>query len=136
MSKEGEKFKPFADAVTAYLQPILDKHFTLETWAGIWAEETLGFGGNVFEKLQRVLPACSNIYGSVLGFSGESPWDAVCGLSMVISLKGYDLPLMAIIDRGTVVCVEPDEYDFPEEARELDLAREFEKKLTLIALSA
>jgi hypothetical protein len=132
---QNENMAALEQALKDYLQPILDKHFTLETWARIWAYEVYGNRSDVFDDLLSQIPAVYEIDGSSYSAGGSNPWDAVCELSIGISLKGHELPLKAFINRGIVSSVEPAQDKLPDEAYELDLAKEFEKHLTWVALS-
>lgn len=132
---QSENMAALERALKDYLQPILDKHFSLDTWAHIWAYEVYGTGSDVFDDLLSHLPAVYEIDGSAYCVGGSNPWDAACELSIGISLKGHELPLKVYINRGIVSSVEPAEDELPDEAYELNLAKEFEKHLTWLALS-
>jgi hypothetical protein len=122
-------------ALKDYLQPIFDKHFTLETWAYIWAYKVFSNSSYVFDDLLGYLPAVYEIYGSAYCGSDSNPWDAACEFWIGIGLKQHDLRLKVFINKGIVISVEPDEDELSDKAYELDLAKEFEKHLTWVALS-
>jgi NRPS condensation-like uncharacterized protein len=48
---QNENMAALEQALKDYLQPILDKHFTLETWARIWEYEVYGNRSDVFDDL-------------------------------------------------------------------------------------
>ena len=133
--KQNDNIHALEQALKDYLQPIFDKHFTLHTWAGIWADENIGTAGKTYDNLLSHLPAVYQIDGSVDGYSGADPWQPVCGLSVQISLKGEDLLFDLFINRGNIEYIELSLDDLSDEALELNLAKEFGKRLTLFALS-
>lgn len=134
--EKPENVQYFEQALEDYLQPVFDEHFSLRTWAGIWAAENLGFGGEVYDNLLGLLPAVDGIEGTVHGFVGVGAWDAVCELSVSISLKGDNYLFSVMVDRGNIMQVELLGEDFSDEFTDLDLAAEFEKKLTWVTLSS
>ena len=131
----NENKQAVEQALQDYLQPIFAKHFSLYTWAGIWADENIGTAGKTYENLLSHLPAVYEISGSVDGYSGADPWQPVCGLSVQISLKGTDLLFNLVINRGSIEDIELSLDDLSDEALELDLAKEFGKKLTFLAFT-
>ena len=133
--KKNDNIKAFEQALKDYLQPILDEHFTLDTWAHIWAHDVYGTGSDVFDGLLRHLPACYEIDGSAYSSKGSNPWDAICELSIGVSLSGHELPFKVLVNRGIVVEVEVNYDEFPVDALDLDLVRKFEKHLTWVAVS-
>ena len=133
--EQNDNIHALEQALKDYLQPIFDKHFTLHTWAGIWADENIGTAGKTYDNLLSHLPAVNRISGEVDGYSGADPWQPVCGLSVQISLKGEDLFFNLIINRGNIENIELGLDDLSDEALELDLAKEFGKRLIFLALS-
>lgn len=136
MTRE-ENIEAFETAIRDYLEPVFKEHFTLETWADIWAYEKYHVGGKVIKDLQRHLPAVDGLYATIDEFKCPDPWHAVCGFDVVVSLGGHEIPVNFCVNRGEIIHLEVEMYfleDYPEVALELNLTKEFEKKQTWVAL--
>jgi len=132
---QTENIQALEQKLKSHLQPLFDKHFTLETWASIWAQENLAVSGEPLADLLEQLPVVYEIDGSINSRSGESRWDPACELCIGIQLKDYELPFKIMVNRGKIEELYINSDEFPVESLEMDLASEFEKKLTWLALN-
>lgn len=134
--KKSENIRTIEEAILRYLQPVFDKHFNLHTWAGVWAYENTGSAGSAFDKLLRHIPIVKFLSGEVSGYAGSDPWQAVCGLTIGISLKGEDLYFRLVVNQGKIVHLELEIDEISDAALEMDLSKEFGKQLTWLAVSS
>lgn len=126
----------FEAALTEYLQPKMNIHINLQTWALISAAGESGADERLLCKLNADLDGLSANYASSYEMScPDEPWVPTCLISMMLTIKGVEINFDVILVRSEIVALDFGDEDFLQDLQGVDLAREFEKMQTFAALS-
>lgn len=123
-------------ALTEYLQPKMDKHIDLQTWARISASGEWGADEELLGDLNADLDGLRGISATSyeMACPGE-PWVPTCRISMMLTIRNVEIGFDVILVRSEIVALDFGEEDFLHDLLGVDLAREFAKKQTFAAMS-
>ena len=126
----------FEDALKAYLQPILNNFMDLRVWAHISAAGEWGAGDDVLGPLNRALDVLKANHATSYEMScPEDTWIPTCRISMNLTIKGVEILFDVILIRSEIVALDFPEDDFWEQLEGVDMALEFEKRLSFAGMS-
>jgi hypothetical protein len=126
----------FEAVLKAYLQPILNNFMDLQVWAHICAGGEWGVDDDVLAPLNRQLDVLKVNHATSYEMScPEDAWIPTCRISMIFSIKGVEILFDVMLIRSEIVALHFPENEFLEDLRGVDLAYEFEKRLTFAGMS-
>lgn len=122
--------------VRAYMQNVFDEYVDLRTWAKVWAAEDYDLDLGAFEEIQDAVEAMgfSDFQATIM--DGETPWEAVLSVSCSLDLRNVNFPIEMILRNGVIQSIEVRSGSSSEELGQIDLANEFSKKQTWVALKS
>jgi hypothetical protein len=128
-----DQTKAFLNMLQDHLRPLFDKFMNLEVWARICIGDLEGDDEQIRETLTDHLPGFHVDWVTVDCTDFADKWTPKCCVALRMVLKGHDVHFEVYLTRATITNITLGKQHMPKELGQIDLVKEFKRKLLLLA---